>query len=168
MCSSDLPISAHLPDDYVEEEGQRLDLYRRLGGAGSSTAVESIAAEMRDRFGAPPAPAERLLDVARLRVAASSAGIAGIAREDEVLIVRLGELPRGIAARALGRPDARSVAARVRLQTAQIRSVSPLPPVGAWELAVELVAILAAEAARWEAGDTTVAAGGSAPSAPLA
>ena len=164
----DLPIAAHLPNDYVEEEGQRLDLYRRLGGAGSSAAVESIAAELRDRYGAPPAPAERLLDVARLRVAATVAGIAGIAREEGVLIVRLGDLPRGVAARGLATPDARSVAARVRLQTAQIRSVAPLTATEAWELAVGLVALLAAEAARWEAGLTIAAAGGSAPPAPLA
>ena len=70
--------------------------------------------------------------------------------------------------RSLGTPDARSFAARVRLQTAQIRSVAPLAAIDAWDLAEGLVALLAAEAARWEGGEAIVAAGGSAPPAPLA
>ena len=83
-------------------------------------------------------------------------------------VASVGDLPRGVAARALGTPDARSFAARVRLQTAQIRSVAPLAAIDAWDLAEGLVALLAAEAARWEGGEAIVAAGGSAPPAPLA
>ncbi|MDL2334912.1 MAG: transcription-repair coupling factor, partial [Chloroflexota bacterium] len=86
----DLPIDAYLPDDYVGEEPQKLELYRRLGRAGTAGEVASIRAELIDRFGALPAPVERLLEVARLRIAAEGAGILALAREGHELIVRFG------------------------------------------------------------------------------
>jgi transcription-repair coupling factor (superfamily II helicase) len=86
----DLPIDAYLPDDYVAEEPQKLELYRRLGKAGTAGEVAVIRAELIDRFGAVPAPVERLLEVARLRITAEVAGIASLAREGHELIVRFG------------------------------------------------------------------------------
>jgi transcription-repair coupling factor (superfamily II helicase) len=86
----DLPIDAYLPDDYVAEEPQKLELYRRLGKAGTVGEVAQIRAELIDRFGAIPPPVERLLEVARLRITAEAAGIASLAREGHELIVRFG------------------------------------------------------------------------------
>ncbi|MEP7379526.1 MAG: transcription-repair coupling factor, partial [Chloroflexota bacterium] len=86
----DLPVDAYLPDDYVAEEPQKLELYRRLGKAGTTAEVAQIQTEMVDRFGALPAPVERLLEVARLRITAEVAGIASLAREGHELIVRFG------------------------------------------------------------------------------
>ncbi|MGH7388382.1 MAG: transcription-repair coupling factor [Candidatus Rokuibacteriota bacterium] len=59
-----------LPDDYVPEVNQRLALYKRLAGAPSDAEVADLRAELADRFGALPEPAERLLDIVRIRVAA--------------------------------------------------------------------------------------------------
>jgi transcription-repair coupling factor (superfamily II helicase) len=84
----DLPVDAYLPDDYVPQEPQKLELYRRLARAGSEESVASVRTELLDRFGPLPAPVERLLEVARLRLAAEAAGIASIAREDRQLVLR--------------------------------------------------------------------------------
>jgi transcription-repair coupling factor (superfamily II helicase) len=84
----DLPVDAYLPDDYVAEEPQKLELYRRLGRAATEGEVATIRAELIDRFGALPGPVERLLEVARLRITADAAGIASLAREGHELIVR--------------------------------------------------------------------------------
>jgi len=65
---------AMIPEDYVEDDQERIDLYRRLNRAESLEAVEALAAEMRDRFGPPPPPLQKILDVARLRLAAASLG----------------------------------------------------------------------------------------------
>jgi transcription-repair coupling factor (superfamily II helicase) len=98
----DLPIDAYLPDDYVAEEPQKLELYRRLGRTATGSEVETIRAEMVDRFGALPAPVERLLEVARLRIAAEAAGIASLAREGNELIVRFqADWSRSAAMRAM-------------------------------------------------------------------
>ncbi len=98
----DLPIDAYLPDDYVAEEPQKLELYRRLGRTAVDSEVETIRAELVDRFGALPAPVERLLEVARLRIYAEAAGIASLAREGHELIVRFqADWSRSAAMRAL-------------------------------------------------------------------
>jgi transcription-repair coupling factor (superfamily II helicase) len=98
----DLPVDAYLPDDYVSEEPQKLELYRRLGRTATGSEVDSIRAELVDRFGAPPPPVERLLDVARLRIAAEAAGIASLAREGHELIVRFqADWSRSAAMRAM-------------------------------------------------------------------
>jgi len=59
-----------LPDDYVPEVNQRLALYKRLAGARSDEEVADLGAELADRFGPLPEPAEQLLDIVRIRVAA--------------------------------------------------------------------------------------------------
>jgi transcription-repair coupling factor (superfamily II helicase) len=98
----DLPIDAYLPDDYVAEEPQKLELYRRLGRTATNSEIDTIRAELVDRFGALPAPVERLLEVARLRIAAESAGIASLAREGHELIVRFtADWSRSAAMRAM-------------------------------------------------------------------
>ncbi|HEY7025271.1 MAG TPA: transcription-repair coupling factor [Candidatus Limnocylindrales bacterium] len=98
----DLPVNAFLPDDYVAEEPMKLELYRRMGKAGTDGEVATIRAELEDRFGPVPGPVERLLEVARLRIAASRAGIASLAREGHELIVRFhGDWSRSATMRAM-------------------------------------------------------------------
>jgi transcription-repair coupling factor (superfamily II helicase) len=86
----DLPVDAYLPDHYVAEEPQKLELYRRLGRAATVGEVASMRTELVDRYGAPPPPVERLLSVARLRITAEAAGIVSLAREGHELVVRFG------------------------------------------------------------------------------
>ncbi|MBI3637618.1 MAG: transcription-repair coupling factor, partial [Candidatus Rokubacteria bacterium] len=64
-----------LPDDYVSEVNQRLALYKRLAGAADEATIADIRAELADRFGPLPAPAERLLDIVRIKAAARLLGI---------------------------------------------------------------------------------------------
>jgi transcription-repair coupling factor (superfamily II helicase) len=78
----DLPVDAHLPDEYVVEQGDRLEAYRRLALAATHEQVEDVGREWLDRFGPLPTAAEALLDVARLRVEALRIGV------DEVVKLR--------------------------------------------------------------------------------
>ena len=64
-----------LPDDYVPEVNQRLALYKRLAGAATDDVVADLRAELQDRFGPLPTPAQQLLDIVRIRVAARDLGI---------------------------------------------------------------------------------------------
>jgi transcription-repair coupling factor (superfamily II helicase) len=65
---------AVIPADYVEEGDERIGFYRRLNRAEDPRSIEALADELRDRFGPAPQPAQRLLDVARLRLAAARLG----------------------------------------------------------------------------------------------
>ena len=71
----ELPVDAHLPDDYVPEQSLRLEAYRRLATASDQAAVDDVAAEWLDRFGPLPPAAETLIDIARLRVEALRVGL---------------------------------------------------------------------------------------------
>ena len=71
-CKVELPINAHLSTAYVPGERLRLDLYRRLADVKNTADVESIAAELLDRFGELPEEATALLGVASLRALAKS------------------------------------------------------------------------------------------------
>ena len=74
----DLPVDAHLPEGYVNDPKARLEAYRRLAEAITHEEVTDVGAEWRDRFGTPPPEAERLLEIARLRVEALRIGLAEI------------------------------------------------------------------------------------------
>jgi len=63
-----LGLSAFLPEKYVPDPSQRLVLYKRMAAAEEELVLYEMADELRDRYGALPAPAELLLDLMRFRV----------------------------------------------------------------------------------------------------
>jgi transcription-repair coupling factor (superfamily II helicase) len=75
----ELPVDAHLPHDYIPGERLRLEAYRKLAAVDSDEALESVRAELRDRYGEPPEPVTNLMEVARFRVHARQAGLAEVA-----------------------------------------------------------------------------------------
>ncbi len=74
----EIPIEAHLPHDYIGTERLRLEMYKRLAEVRTNDDVTAIAAELKDRYGNPPAPVQSLLQVALFRVRARAAGITEI------------------------------------------------------------------------------------------
>ena len=71
-CKVELPITAHLPVEYVPSERLRLDLYRRMADCVDDEGLNAIVDELLDRFGALPVAAASLIQVARLRTLAKS------------------------------------------------------------------------------------------------
>ena len=69
---------AHIPEEYIRAEDQRLEAYRRLTSAVSSEELRDVADEWRDRYGPLPAPAEELLEVMELRVACLRYGVSEV------------------------------------------------------------------------------------------
>lgn len=78
-CKVELPVNAHLPVEYIESERLRLDLYRRIADAHNDGELSEISAELVDRFGTIPEPAQELMAVASLRLFAKSLGLTDIA-----------------------------------------------------------------------------------------
>jgi transcription-repair coupling factor (superfamily II helicase) len=71
----DLHLPALLPEDYVGDVHLRLRLYKRIASAPDATALADLQAEMIDRFGILPAPAQTLFRVAGLKLRAAPWGI---------------------------------------------------------------------------------------------
>ncbi len=70
----DLPLEANLPVEYVPDEAQKLELYRRLARARTAGDLAAFRQEVTDRFGPMPPQVLRLVEVAELRLAAEASG----------------------------------------------------------------------------------------------
>ncbi|TFC90963.1 MULTISPECIES: transcription-repair coupling factor [Cryobacterium] len=75
----ELPVDAHIPEDYVDSERLRLEAYQKLSAASSPTAaknqIDLVLEELTDRYGEPPQPVQHLVLVSRLRWMAQQAGL---------------------------------------------------------------------------------------------
>lgn len=77
----ELAVDARLPEDYVNEVSLRMEVYQRFGEAFSTEEVDTIWAEVQDRFGAAPEPALWLYHLTRIRVFASRQGFTLLKQE---------------------------------------------------------------------------------------
>ncbi|WP_428261121.1 transcription-repair coupling factor [Haliangium sp.] len=109
-------VPGFIPDDYVPDTGQRLDLYKRLSDADDEDEVRRLVDEIGDRYGAVPDEVSVLADLMVLKVHArtlralslelSSARMSLALAEDTPLAPeRVAELVRGRGWRLL--PDQR-------------------------------------------------------------
>lgn len=73
-----LPVSAFIPEDFVGDPHQRLSLYKRLTACGKVGELALLHGEIQDRYGHPPEPVERLLEVMELRMHAKRLHLASI------------------------------------------------------------------------------------------
>jgi len=78
---------AYLPDDFIPSQDAKLDVYRRLSAVDAPESIEELRAEVRDRFGPLPPPAEAFFATATLRVVGGALGIDGLlVRGDEARV----------------------------------------------------------------------------------
>ena len=87
-CSADLTVSAYIPDGYIPQAKQRMDLYRRIAAIRTGADAGEILDELLDRFGDPPKAVTALLDVALLRSAAAELGVCDISQKGRQLLLR--------------------------------------------------------------------------------
>jgi transcription-repair coupling factor (superfamily II helicase) len=78
---------ALIPDRYVANRIERLNLYRRLSEASSSDALASVRDEMIDRFGPLPAEVTSLLRATELRIGAQALRLSKVAHRNDRLFL---------------------------------------------------------------------------------
>jgi len=74
----ELALDAYLPVDYVRDEVERVDLYRRASGVHDLAELEDLTEELQERFGEPPEPALNLLGLSRIRLLARRIGATAV------------------------------------------------------------------------------------------
>lgn len=82
-------VSAYLPDDYIDDERQKIAFYKRLVSSHRLDEVEELAAELEERYGPAPDPVRALLRLTRIRVLARDLGLAQVTHRRDRLILRL-------------------------------------------------------------------------------
>jgi transcription-repair coupling factor (superfamily II helicase) len=105
----DLPLDAYLPDEYIGDRTLKVNFYQRLANLRDSEHVETMAAEMNDRFGPVPPPVQNLLTLVRIKVEAARLGYESIAIKDNefVLTVKRTIVPNRIVLYQRFRNEAR-------------------------------------------------------------
>ena len=84
----EIPVPANLPTAYVARDDVRMEAYRRLAAVTQPQDVDDVRAEWEDRYGPPPAPAEALLAIARLRVECVRLGIRSVTLAQRAVRIR--------------------------------------------------------------------------------
>ncbi len=84
----ELPVSAYIPDRYIQEQKLKIEVYRRLSQANSLPKLVELEEELRDRFGPVPTPAKRMIRLRELNLRALSWKIENIHLEDGYAVLR--------------------------------------------------------------------------------
>ena len=79
----DIKVDAYLPEEYVGDAMQKMELYQRIAGIRRDEEVEELLDELLDRFGEPPQAVLRLLAVAKLKNRVRRLGIRSIVQKPE-------------------------------------------------------------------------------------
>lgn len=117
-CIVDLNISAYIPNNYIEDESQKVIEYKRLANVRTNKELGFITTEWKDRFGNHPEEVTNLIRVVELRILANDLDIKYIKSEaDNVKIftnLRLqtwlgiqNKLPRNLTGRTAFKGSAR-------------------------------------------------------------
>jgi transcription-repair coupling factor (superfamily II helicase) len=80
---------SYLPEQYIEDVGVRLSVYKRLASAFDEEEVQDIAAEMEDRFGSAPPPARILVRVMAIKARVRKLRALGIEASRERVVIHL-------------------------------------------------------------------------------
>jgi transcription-repair coupling factor (superfamily II helicase) len=83
-----LGISLRIDESYIEEENQRLRIYKKIAGAQDEGGLSEIRAELEDRYGELPPSVVHLLDAASLRLLCERTGVAQVDRKRDQIHIR--------------------------------------------------------------------------------
>jgi len=83
-----LGLNIRIPADYVPEENQRLQMYKRVARVETESQLGDVTAEMTDRYGPPPPAVRNLLDYASLKLLCMKVGVNAIERKRDVVTLK--------------------------------------------------------------------------------
>lgn len=100
--SVDLNIDAFIPDTYISNEFQKLDIYKRIAGIENQNDYDDMLEELLDRFGEPTKAVLNLLAIAKMKAIAHQAYVTEIKQTGKEIRITLYEKakinPAGIPA----------------------------------------------------------------------
>lgn len=79
----DLNIDAYIPESYIPNEYQKLDIYKRIASIENEEEMDDMIEELIDRFGDIPRKVQQLLNIAGLKALAHSAYVTVVEQKGE-------------------------------------------------------------------------------------
>lgn len=93
----ELPVDAHIPEEYVDSERLRLEAYQKLSAASGPAAkegqIDAVLDELVDRYGTPPEAVKHLVAISRLRRTAQLAGLSDVIATGSKLRIAPAKIP---------------------------------------------------------------------------
>jgi transcription-repair coupling factor (superfamily II helicase) len=83
----DIKLEAYIPKDYIEDERQRIAVYRRMNLLEKPANLAELKDEVADRFGKIPKPLYDLFEIIALKLYAKDAGVKSIREKDGSIYV---------------------------------------------------------------------------------
>lgn len=87
----DIQIDAYIPDNYISDGHQKIEMYKKFRGVTSLEEIEELKEEMVDRFGDYPPEVEYLFGIAVIKVYSMSAQVESIKQQKQEIVVLLSE-----------------------------------------------------------------------------
>lgn len=87
----DLEIDAYIPDSYIKDGHQKIEMYKRFRGIQALEDIEELRDEMKDRFGEYPDEVEYLFQIAEMKVYAILYGVEFIKQMKHEVTISLNE-----------------------------------------------------------------------------
>ena len=79
----DLDISSYIPETYIEDGKQKIEVYQDIALAREDADIEDVIDEITDRFGTIPEEVLNLIEIARIKILARKTGIIKIAQKQK-------------------------------------------------------------------------------------
>lgn len=92
--SVDLNVDAYIPDSYISNEFQKLDIYKRIAGIETQQDYDDMLEELLDRFGDPGKAVLNLLAIAKLKAIAHQGYVTEIKQTGKIVRFTLYEKAR--------------------------------------------------------------------------
>ena len=85
----DIDVNAYIPPDYIMNEVQKLEIYKRIAGVETQAECDDMTEELLDRFGEVPWSAANLMRISLLRVEAHRLYITELKGRNEHIVVQM-------------------------------------------------------------------------------
>ncbi len=82
----DLDISSYIPDEYIENSSQKIEIYQDIALSRTEKDIENVTDEMIDRYGPMPEEVNNLLEIARIKELCKKTHVLKIAQRRENMV----------------------------------------------------------------------------------
>lgn len=82
----DINISAHIDDDYIEDQNQKIEMYKKIAVIEDLDDIKEIKEELIDRYGDIPVETTNLIDIAYIKALCISLNILSVSQKNDKIL----------------------------------------------------------------------------------
>ena len=83
----DLNISSYIPEEYIEDSAQKIEIYQDIAGAKTEEDIQNIIDEIIDRYGEMPEEVYNLLEIARIKNSCRKANVTKLQQKQNDVVI---------------------------------------------------------------------------------